>query len=252
MPFIALDPAVAAPAPVTTLGAPRVSYGLTLADLSAELSKMLGRRDDVDTPRLEMYVNLGYVDLVTSIETGETDGSFVLDLVGDQPLYLLPDQVAAILSVAIIDPDEPIDYGGRLLESMDRNTYRMHRIMVGKAHHYFRHGNMLVAYPTPEFEGEAVVDFRIRPDFLTAANHSPMLGVEWHEGVLLAARWKMFAALLEPGMAIAAQNDYVNFVRRRISMTGIEKQQTVGRSEVIRSARQLTRRPPSRGGNGVY
>lgn len=246
MPFIALDPAVAAPAPVTTLGAPRVNYGLTLADLSAELSKMLGRRDDVDSDRLELYVNLGYVDLVTSIETGETDGSLMLDLVAEQPLYMLPDVVAAILSMAVVDPEETIDYGGRIITPIDIRSYRMSRVALGKTQQYFRHGDMLVAYPTPEFEGEAVIDFRMRPVFMTDPTHSPFLGVEWHEGVLLAARWKMFAALLEVGMAISAQNDYVNFMRRRVSMTGVEKQQSVGRSEVIRSERQLTRRPATR------
>lgn len=246
MPFIALDPSVAEAAPVTTLGEPKVNYGLTLAALSAELSKMLGRRDDVDSDRLELYVNLGYVDLVTSIESGEANGSMILDLLADQSLYLLPESVAAILEASIIDEDEPVEYGGRPIMKIDLRTYRMSRVWTGKTQQYFRHNDMLVLYPTPEFAGQMVLDFRLRPVWMTDPDHSPFLGVEWHEGVLLAARWKMFAALLEPGMAISAQNDYVNFVRRRLDMTAIERQQTVGRSEVVRDTRQLTRRPASR------
>src|SRR5687768_10752533 len=105
MPYAAFDRALAAAAPVTTIGAPRAANGMTLTDLQAEVTSLLLGRTDIGEARRLLYINLAYTDLVTSLKIADMKASLTFSVTADQSLYLLPSAVFAIRSVAVLNPD---------------------------------------------------------------------------------------------------------------------------------------------------
>jgi hypothetical protein len=67
----------------------------------------------------------------------------------DQPFYSLPLQVAWIKSVDIIDTTNFLA-GGRKLEMIDEDGYRLLADLTGEPTRYFRYRRMLVLWGTPD------------------------------------------------------------------------------------------------------
>jgi hypothetical protein len=101
MPFRLLDPSTAAAATPTVAGAPLTSVGETLASLRAELLLQLSSRSDVDTTRLNRWINWGYRNLCAMLTLAELRSAMTINTVANQPFYLLPIQVRSIKTVAI-------------------------------------------------------------------------------------------------------------------------------------------------------
>lgn len=213
MPFTILDPATAEPAPVLTVGAPLEEVGETLASMEQELYYQLGGRDDIDPARLRRFINWGYVDLAASLKIDELQSSYGLTTVPDQPLYIAPPQIFSTSEFALVDPSHA--RGGWPLGKTDRSAYRKAEARTDVPEYFFRQGRLFVLWPTPNEEWPISVDFWIRPDFMTADNHSPLLGIEWHEILVLVAKEKAFDALMEPTLALNARNLWLSIVRRR-------------------------------------
>lgn len=239
MPYIALDPISAEPAPVIPHGAPLQNQQETLASLRAELFYLLGGREDATDDRLDKWINEAYVDLWTSLDLPEAKTSFSLTLVPGQAMYLLPPQVTNTLGVAVVD--STLLQGGRPLDKIDLTTYRRYEVESGRPSAYFRSGkNMIVFYPTPNAAHTVVVDFLLVPLPLVDDTDSPILGWEWYESIKLNARQKGFSALLEFDRAILAGNDYVNQVRRKPDTEAEEDSGKIIRSSVPRNGRMIT------------
>lgn len=254
MPYGALDRTTAEAAPVVTLGDPRAgASGLTLLNIRAELLKLLLNRTDVPPARLDLYTNFAYVDMVTSLKIEEMRGSLEIPLVADQSLYLLPDCVFAIEQAVAIEPQNVNQDEGIPLEISDLKSYRARPTTTGPIRDYFRHTDMLVVWPLPDYSGAAsiVIDFWIRPTWLVDDADQPILGSEWHEALLYLARQKLFDGLQEFEAAMAANNTYINLVRRRLDTRKLEEDNKEVRSSVPRSEsmRRFKRRNPIRGDN---
>lgn len=241
MPYIVLDPTTAAAAPTTTIGAPLTSYGKTLDSLSSELLARLGGRSDIDASRLTGWINDAYAAVAADLTIEELKSSIGLSLVAAQPLYLLPDCVMTTISVSNIDTNDFPTYGGNEMEKKDLDWFLKEPMWSGYPTAFFRQGQMLVIYPTPDNSYGLAVNFWIRPLDLVNPTDSPILGREWHEAVLLAARYRAHSALLEWDMAQLAENEFINFVRRKPDKTAQEKTGQVGRVRIIRRASQLQR-----------
>jgi hypothetical protein len=241
MPYIVLDSAVAAAAPVVTKGAPLVSVGETLASLRSELKKMLAGRTDVDLPRLNLWINFAYQDLASSLEIDDLKSAYGFPTVAGQPLYQVPAVVGSTRSAALIDPVNSPIYGGRPLMKTDVDNYYREENRSDYPQKYFREAGLIVLYPTPDQAYTVALNFWIRPANLVNETDSPILAYEWHEAILLMARAKAFSALLEFEAAQAAQNDYVNLIRRKVDRTQREDEGRIITSSVPRRRSQLTR-----------
>lgn len=215
MPYIALDPTAAQIAPVIGAGAPLVDTGATLGSMRTELIQSLGNRTDIPSSRIDFWINQGYLDLASSLKIETLFGSFMLNTVAGQPLYRLPTAVASTRMVSVIDETSYPTYKGRRLDKSDLSEYRNARDLTEAPRGYFRDGNLLVIYPTPDKAYALAVDFKIRPTKLTADNHSPVLPEEWHEAIILSALEKGYRRLMEFEKALAIQNELVGFVRRK-------------------------------------
>jgi hypothetical protein len=244
MPYAAIDPSLAQTAPVVTAGAPLIDKGETLASMREEILLELGGRDDVTDDRVDKFINWAYLDLWTSVGTLENESSYSFGLVAGQPLYLLPSQVRVVKHIAVAEASSI--YGGLPLEKIDLTTYRSLEALSGTPRQYFRHNNVLVFYPTPESATTVFVEFVYRPLRMTLDNHSPILPEEWHESIVLAARKKLFSALMEFDKATHANNDFVDSVRRREDDVAGEDSGKVIRSSIPRSSGMLQRSRASR------
>lgn len=215
MPFIAIDPATAAAAPVVTAGNPLVSQGRTFLEFQNELISSLGDRDDISLDRIKRWVNNAYVDMATSLALPELRSSFVISVVANQPFYLLPNTVETIYKAAIADTTAYSTDGGIDLFKIDFDIYRKYINLTDDVTSYFQYGKVLVLYPTPSRAVSVVVDYQIRPADMVNNTDSPIVPVEWHEGIDLLALAKAHHKLQEYEASAIARNEYVAFVRRR-------------------------------------
>jgi hypothetical protein len=251
MPYIALDPALAAPAPASTLGAPLTNQGKTLLDYRGTLNMQLGARPDVDNGMLETWINDAYLDICSSLEIDELKGSLPLTLVVGQPLYLLPRAVRAIREVGVIDAATYSTAGGRKLAQSDLARYRRNSTLSDEPREYFRESKMLVLWPTPKTIRTLSLDVWIRPLKLVADTDSPILPEEWHEAIALNARSKAHVDLREYERAAVAENSFVNNVRRKDDPETLEESDRIIGSSVPRSRHSLFRRPSRRTDDGL-
>lgn len=239
MPYIVLDSGAAAAPPALTIGAPKTSVGETLASMTADLKLQL-KRPELDDARIATWINRAYIDLWSSLDLDDSYASYAFNLVPGQPLYRLPPQAATTLGAALVDDGNP--NGGWPIDKTDLRTYRMLPVEDGEPYSYFRMGDILVLYPTPEKVQTVVVDFRMIPMDLVAATDSPILSREWHESIVLNARKKGFSALLEFDKVMPAQNEYIQSVRVRKDDDATEQEGRIIRSSRPRSGRDLGRK----------
>lgn len=215
MPYKVLSETGATVIPATTLGNPLVSVGETLQSLRTELDRMLTGRDDVDTTRLNLWINWAYVDLASSLDIDDLKGSMGFNTVVGADLYKLPYEVMATRMAAVVDTVTYGSLGGIPLRKTDLNAWRMRSDQSDEPREYFRERNLLVLWPTPKAVRSIGLDFWIRPVKMVNDTDSPILPLEWHEAILLNARKKAFSALQEFEKAMVAENDFINLVRRK-------------------------------------
>jgi hypothetical protein len=213
VPFLIIDPAVAEDAPDTTIGEPKTSTGDTLASMRLWLMRALLNRDDLSDDEYDLWINDGYLDVCTSVDLDELKGSLSIVTVADQPFYNLPYVVSSTQGASIIDTS--LYGGGTPLSKADKAWYREQDNKSGRPETYFREGEVLVLFPTPDKAYTVALDFRIRPLPLTDDTDSPILGQEWHRPIRLSARQKAFDDLQEFDKALPAENSFINSVRRR-------------------------------------
>lgn len=215
MPFIVVDPSSAAAAPSVTIGNPLSNTGRTLEAMRNTLDKRIGVRSDVDSDTIDNWLNEAYYDLCTAIKFPELRGSFSVSVVADQPLYNLPSHLVAVQMAALQLPSTVTADEGWPLDKRDLAYYRRLTVDTGEPRLYVLEGKVMVLYPTPRTARTLVVDGRFRPIKMTSASHSPVIPLEWHEGIELLARMKAHQYLEEWDKATMAENDFTGFVRRR-------------------------------------
>lgn len=242
MPFLALDPAAAAPAPATTLGVPLQNVGMTLAEFRGRLNLQLGGRPDVTTPMLDQWINAAYIDICSSLEIEELKGTLTLNLVAGQALYTLPKTVRAITLASVIDAVTYGEVGGRQLTLTDLAKYRRSSERADEPEEYFRVGELFVIWPTPTSVRDLSLDVWVRPAKMTADDHSPIIPEEWHEIILRNARQMAHSDLREWSSAAIAQNEFVGMVRRKTDTEELEEDNKVIGSSVPKDRRQIYRR----------
>lgn len=213
MPYYALDPANADPAAVTTAGQPLQSVGETLASFLDELDDITGERDDLIAAQNTKFVNRAYGKVCGMVNLKELFGSVAYQLRSTQPMYLLPEQVSWIKRIALVDEDDFVD-GGTELAMIDEDAFRgLPEADDDIPSQFVRVARMFALWPAPTDSWDLTVDFKVRPDDLTTDIDSPILPIEWHEGILLYARARLFRAVRNYKEAAQATNDALAVLR---------------------------------------
>lgn len=217
MPYTVLDPALAAAAPTSTAGTPLTSQGETLATMRTELLLQLASRGDVDAPRLDKHINWAYRNVAGMLTLKELFAGVSISVVANQPFYALPICVSWMKRLGVSDTTNYGQWQGRELNLIDDAKYRTLPVLTDEPSSYFRWNRMVVLWPTPITARTLALDFRVRPEDLTADNHSPMLPQEFHEPILLSARHRAFRSLLMYKDAQLAYNDFLVCIRPLIN-----------------------------------
>jgi hypothetical protein len=239
VPYIVFDLAAAQAAPATTIGAPKISTGDTLASMRVWLQRALGGRDDLPTSRIDEWINDAYLDVCTSLDIDEMKGSLAITTTTGQAMYRLPAVVSSTQGAALTD--STLNNGGQPLSKVDKSAYRDWSNQSGRPEHYFREGELVILYPTPDKAYSVVLDIRIRPVILTLDTHSPILGQEWHRPIRLTARQMAFDDLQEFDKAAPAENSAISSIRRRNDREATEDERRVVGSSVPGRGRRPNR-----------
>lgn len=239
MPYLALDPAVAADA-APTLGAPLVGGVETLETLTDELYNELGGASDIDPARLTRWINEAYLELATMLKLPDFNKSFQFNTVAGQPLYKVGTQILSTERASIIDS---VNYseGGIPLKKSSADHYRRLPVQNDEPTEYFFEGNLIVLWPTPVGVRTVVVDAYILPQRLSDPDHSPIISDAWTEALRKSARSKGFDGTLEFQAGAQAENKFISHVRRKIDTDAEERTGVVARFIPARHARQLRR-----------
>lgn len=243
MPYVVLDPTTAKAAPLVTLGAPLIETGWTLSQYQEELTADLAQRTEViqDIGWINLRIRDAYWHTASMLTTSQLFASFPITLDINQPFYLLPPEVVYIRDIGIQDTVNYSLTGGRLFEKMDEKQYRKLDDYTDEPYKWMRtQQNMLVLWPTPKVSRTIVVDVRIRPRPLVNAQDSPILPVELHEAISLAAYWRALKKLKDHTNAAIALNDYLTVLRPVLDADAEER------------AKQGSRLQPARSYGGYY
>jgi hypothetical protein len=166
-------------------------------------------------------------------------GSLAITTVAGQAMYRLPAVVSSTQGAALTDSQ--MMNGGQPLQKVDKAAYREWPVQSGRPEYYFREGELMVLYPTPDKAYSMVLDIRIRPVILTQDTHSPMLGQEWHRPIRLTARQMAFDDLLEFDKALPAENSAISSIRKRNDREATEDERRVIGSSVPGRGRRPNR-----------
>lgn len=243
MPYRLLDPSAAQAAPVWNAGAPLVSVGETRLSAETELALQLASRSDATPDRIRKWMNWAYKNLAMTLKLKELYGDLQINLAVDQPFYLLPKQVASIVRVRVVDSF--YQQGGRKLTPIDEEQYAKLPDTDERPTNYFRAGRMLVMYPDPTEIVPAAIHAKIRPDDLSADNHSPILPEEWHEPWILLSRHRAWRSLQDFAKAREAKNDYLDAVKPLLDTDAEEHGELPSGMQYIRNPADLVRIRPS-------
>lgn len=242
MPYNVLTETGATVIATSGLGTPLTNTGETLLSLRTELLLALGNRNEVTAARANGWINWAYIDLASSLDLDDLKGSLAFSTVAASYRYKLPVEVMSTRGLSTIDTVTYGSLGGTPLRKIELHAYRLRSELSDEPTEYFREKNLLILWPTPKAVRSMALDFWIRPTYMTADTHSPVLPQEWHEAIFLNARKKGFVALQEYDKALAAENDFVQLVRRKQDRDEQEDKGRVVLSSVPKRRGQLTRR----------
>ena len=218
MPYIAIDPLVAAAAPGFVYGAPESftehPNGKSLGGMRQRLKLELGNRTDIPDPLWNEWINDAYLDLYASLELPESKRSFEFLTVANQPLYLLPSTVNTVRMLSVVDPDD--NTNGLAFDKIDVFTYRKLPPRCGAPDSWFREQQILVLWPTPDEVYTVTVDVVAKPAILTLDSHYPVLDDKWHELLLKSAKSRAWEAVQNDTKSALVENSVVRQVQRKL------------------------------------
>lgn len=213
MPYIAYDPSTAQAAPAFALGAPSTTGSMSLLELRSLLTEKIANRADITLERKDFFLNEAYRHMVMELNLPQFDASVEISLTANQPLYLIPDTVDYIKQNAAIRDAQEYPRGGKVLVYSGLDQYRRLANETGRVSRVYRHGNMIVVWPTPETAETLVLNVQYLPSLLTADNHVPLLPRKYHHAMAVKAAHMVLQHLRQYIDAAALHNDYVNLLR---------------------------------------
>lgn len=242
MPYILLDPLVAAAAPATTAGQPLTSVGETLSTLQTTLQEEMGNRGDVDAVKAAKWINTAYKYLCSVLNIKDLFPEVALSLTSGQSLYLIPSSVAWVKSIALVDAvNNPVN-GGEPLTSIDDNTFRkLPEDTINFPSMYLRDQRLVAIYPEPRASYTAIMKFKVRPSDLVSSTDSPILPPEFHEALVLRAKHVGFRTLKNHVESGIARNDFATDIRSIEDADAMERNEMPMGVRPIRKASDFKR-----------
>lgn len=240
MPYNPIDLSVAETPVITTSSSPLTSVGRTLSGMTDELIRRVGNRGDLDTEVAEQCLNDAYMEMASSMNLQEAQGSASFVSVVGSAVYLLPPTVKAITAASRYRSNTD----QTPLGMSDIHSYRRAPYQVGPAESYFRYGqNLLVLWPHPDAAETIVLDAIVLVGKMVNPDDSPIFTEDWHKLLVDLAESFALDDLGDKVEASNVLNKYVSSVRRRIDVRAEERGSMVAAFRPLRGRNDLRRVP---------
>jgi hypothetical protein len=181
------------------------------------VKRNLGNRTDIDAYITE-WINSTYMDLVTTgkfpeaahfapIPVPALDGTTIITTNIEEPNYPVPADFLFPVSMRDLTNNIP-------LRARDIRWYERKRsTQSGKSYNYIIYGSSLILDPTPNTVNTLVLRYRqkLALPVLVQDTDIPVVGEEWHEGLVLGATYRGTSSLGYPDAA-KWQLDLKNFI----------------------------------------
>lgn len=158
---------------------------MALSDFREELAARVGGRADVTSPRMNRWINFGYLDVTGSVEFEELEEEQDIQLAADEYEEAIPATVRSI--VGIRDADG-------LLQWIPKHEWQ--RIFGGEGNpiKWTRIGGFMKFTPVPQATWDGVALFKIEPGILSADESVTAIPQTWDLAVhYMAVSHALFA-----------------------------------------------------------
>jgi len=193
------------------------------------VKRNLGNRTDIDSYIIE-WINSTYMDLVTTgkfpevahfapIPVPELDGLYPFSTAASDPDYAVP--VDFLFPISLRDTTNNIP-----LRLKDVRWYdRKRSTQIGKSYYYAIYGSFVLLSPTPD--NIYVMNLRYRKKLLlptlVGEGDVPIVGEEWHEGIVLGSTYRGARSLNFPE-ATRWYDDWKRFITGHSEQTTEEEE----------------------------
>lgn len=149
------------------------------------------------------YINSGYRDVCGRYPFHQTRKRCTFDTIIGEEKYQMPDDLAAILRLKILDTGRKLwKAGDRLIADRLTDGFR------ADPKRYVRYRNYVELAPTPSRVQTIEIYYRAMSGLLDGTNLNPVLPIEWHDGIWMRARWYYWIDKGDTAQKASADADY--------------------------------------------
>lgn len=191
--------------------------GLSVTQIDTELVELLGVDDDDASPTQRLqWINRSFWEITAKFEFREKEGSVTFSTVDGTSEYDVPVDIEALQGLSIVQDDGFTQADlGRMEKSYYQNVATSNPEARETPTRYYREGNKIILYPTPNDAKIVTVKYlKTLPDLL--ANGTVVLPQEWHELILFGAAYRGFLVLNDKVSADFYRNQQANLTASTI------------------------------------
>lgn len=178
---------------------------MNFTELKARLRKSVKNPDLTELPDADAgeYVNSGYRDVTGRYPFHQTRKRCTFNTIIGEEKYQMPDDIAAILRLKIVDTGKKLwKAGDRLIADRLTDGFR------SDPQKYVRYRNYVELAPTPSRVQTIEIYYRAIQALLSDANPNPVLPLEWHDGIWMRGRWYYWMDKGDTAQKASADADY--------------------------------------------
>jgi hypothetical protein len=165
--------------------------GLNLITMRASVYRICGvDEDDVETILADRLLNISWWEIAAKFKFRIKDTVAQFPLVVGSEKYTVPDEFEALRSIAVYDTENKSHYLQRVTSKWYQENYDSDAESRGFPTNYFREGNDIILWPTPDAVYTAVLRYTGTLADITEAD-GPGIPQEWHEAILYGACWRL-------------------------------------------------------------
>jgi hypothetical protein len=168
---------------------------------------------------LDLYANQSWWDVSDQFDFREKETSIIFPTVGGQDAYSIPVIISPIIfdalqTISIEDPNDFSHSDLKLISLQDfENEFINTASEQAKPTHYYRRGNSLVLYPTPDTIYNITLYYmNILSDI---PSQGPVIPQSWHEIIKYGAIWRALLDVQDYRKASDVRNIQIDLINSR-------------------------------------
>lgn len=185
---------------------------LTLLQIRTEIDSIMGNRDSIDDPRIDLWTNLAYTDIASGVDFTELDGVLVIPTIVATSNYTGP--VNPLIVQMVRD-----DTNENLLTWVPESEYfRLDRsVAQGEPQRWTRRATEILLWPDPDAIYSLSALFKITVTALAGDGAVTVLPPYIDNGLILLGAAYGFLAVGEDQRGVIWVNRAVNYLSSRLT-----------------------------------